>query len=209
MVGATRPIRPRARRQGSPSPATCGIGTPEVNAHARRHPSRPSPFGAAQRERASMMGLGAQGSRTVIRERGWSGTVLQDGESRAVFREQGSGTVLTVILLGAMVILLPAVLALASAYQANQRARAAADLGAIAAVSAFVRGVDANASCAAAARVVAANRAEPIGCALTPEGRALVSTQVRVDLPIVGARTAAGSSRAGPRLTTSVPGLGR
>ena len=190
MVGATRPIRPRARRQGSPSPATCGIGTPEVNAHARRHPSRPSPFGAAQRESGS-------------------GPVIRGQEQGMVIRERGSGTVLTVILVGAMVILLPAVLALASAYQANQRARAAADLGAIAAVSAFVRGVDANASCAAAARVVAANRAEPIGCALTPEGRALVSTQVRVDLPIVGARTAAGSSRAAPRLTTSVPGLGR
>lgn len=115
--------------------------------------------------------------------------------------ESGSGTVLTVILVGAMVILLPAVLALYSAYASTQRARAAADLGAIAAVSAFFDGQDAATACQRAAAIMADNRASPAGCFITPEGQALVSTRVSVRLPIVGERTARGTARAGPVLT--------
>lgn len=114
--------------------------------------------------------------------------------------QQGSGTVLTVILVAAVVILLPAVLSLMTAYQAKQRARAAADLGAIAAVSSFLAGQDAGQACARAGAIVLANGSQLAGCVITPAGRATISTRVPVNLPIVGTKVAADTAHAGPML---------
>lgn len=114
--------------------------------------------------------------------------------------DAGTGTVLTVVLVGALLILLPLALAVVTAVQANHRARAAADLGAIAAAGSFIHGVDATRSCARGADLVTRNRASPAGCTILPDGRTTVTARVSVDLPILGHRTTSASSRAGPIL---------
>ena len=119
------------------------------------------------------------------------------GRSRA---EAGTGTVLTVVLVGALLILLPLALAVVTAVQANQRARAAADLGAIAAASSFIHGVDATRSCARGADLVTRNRASPAGCTILPDGRTMVTARVAINLPVLGHRITSASSRAGPIL---------
>ena len=117
-------------------------------------------------------------------------------------KSAGSGTVLTIVLVAAMLILLPLVLGLVSALQANQRARGAADLGALAAAAAFAGGRDAALSCRHAARFVRANRAELAECSISAAGRVALEVRVGVNVPPVGYRSTTARAWAGPVLVS-------
>lgn len=85
-------------------------------------------------------------------------------------QDAGSATVLGVGLLLVLVLLTGLLLAIAGTSVAGGRAIAAADLGALAGAGEVLQGRP-GAACAAAARVVRANGAEPAGCRLVgPQG---------------------------------------
>ncbi len=107
---------------------------------------------------------------------------------------------LMMIVIGAVIILLPLVLGVVTAVQANARARAAADLGAIAASDYYLAGNTPEAACGVGARIVRANRASPAGCSIESSGRTQISTRVTAKLPILGMRTTSGRALAGPVL---------
>ena len=127
-----------------------------------------------------------------------SGPALREvARQPAAARESGSGTVLTLLLVGSLILLLPLALTVATATQAAQRARAAADLGAIAAASSFARGVDAATACARGAALVTANRAAAVGCTIRADGRTELRARVTVRLPVFGTRATSASAVAG------------
>lgn len=101
------------------------------------------------------------------------------------------------VLLGVIVALLTLTMSgllLASAVLASHRARAAADLAALAGAGVLMRGEPPGAACGSAARVAAANHGRVQGCiALGTEVRLVVA--VHAGLPGVGVATA--RSRAG------------
>jgi len=86
-------------------------------------------------------------------------------------------------------------LMLASAALASHRARAAADLGALAAAGVLIRGEPSVAACQCAARVASANYAELRSC--TTLG-AEVRLSVAVPAGVKGLGVATARSRAGP-----------
>lgn len=101
--------------------------------------------------------------------------------------EQGSGTVLGVAAVGAVLLCLLGGLALVAVVRATHTARAAADLSALAgatihrAPSAPVAGTGA---CARAGLVAAANGAVLTACTADAEGRVTVEVRVDVDAPV-------------------------
>ena len=109
-------------------------------------------------------------------------------------RDRGSGSVLVVGLVLALLVLTAGGLAIGSAVVASGRARTAADLAALAGAAGLRGGSSAGASCGEAARVAAANGSRLTGCAVsgfdvevtTSSGAALV------------AGVAVARSRAGP-----------
>ena len=109
---------------------------------------------------------------------------------------------LMMIVIAGLLLLLPVALGVVSAVQANARARAAADLGAIAASSAYVAGNTPEAACGAGAQVVRRNDAQLAGCVITSSGVATISTTVEVRLPLLGWRRTDGRALAGPILTS-------
>lgn len=92
-------------------------------------------------------------------------------------REGGNATVLTVGAVATVVLVLAGVLVLAATVRDVHRARAAADLAALAAAGPTAPG--GGADCAVGASVAAANGATLTGCTAAPEG----SVAVRVVLP--------------------------
>ena len=102
--------------------------------------------------------------------------------------------------IGVALVLLMAGLSLASAVIATHRARAAADLGALAAAQAVQRGIDAPAACAVGASVTASNGARPAGCVVASDGSvtARAMTSAGFGLPGAGSRTTTATARAGP-----------
>ena len=110
-------------------------------------------------------------------------------------RERGSATVLALGLIGALASLGVAALVLGSAVIASQRARAAADLAALAGASQVLRGAPAGQACHAAARVARTNGGHVTSC--TVDGSSLrVVVGVPADAPGLGSATA--RARAGP-----------
>ncbi len=109
------------------------------------------------------------------------------------------------IVIAGLLLLLPAALGVVQAVQANARARAAADLGAIAASSAYVAGTTPEAACAAGGRIVRGNDADVVGCVITASGVATILTSVEVRLPVIGWRRATGRALAGPVLARASP----
>jgi secretion/DNA translocation related TadE-like protein len=83
-------------------------------------------------------------------------------------RDRGSATVLTVAALGVLVVLLGAGLALVGVVRDVHRARAAADLAALAAAAPLLRGLGID--CAAAREVAAANGGVLRGCRTLADG---------------------------------------
>ncbi|MEO5983139.1 MAG: Rv3654c family TadE-like protein [Pedococcus sp.] len=121
--------------------------------------------------------------------------------SRAIRRraERGSGTVLALAATGVLLMLLVAGLALASAVAAAHRARAGADLAALAAASAVQAGATDVQACQRAARVFAANAVEPSGCTVASDGSVRVEATATVGLVLPGTPPRArATARAGP-----------
>ena len=108
-------------------------------------------------------------------------------------------------LIGFLLIALLIAMTIVSAYSASGRARAAADLGAIAAAGAYASGQGADQACRAGLALAARNRASPVRCALSASGVAELQTQVPVQLPFIGQRLATATARAGPRLVGAGP----
>lgn len=103
-------------------------------------------------------------------------------------REQGSGTVLVLGLVGVAVVLVVTALGVGAALAARHRAAAAADLAALAAI-------DSGKRCSGAAQVAAINGARLASCEFSADGSVAVS--VLVELPGLAA-DALGEARAGP-----------
>jgi secretion/DNA translocation related TadE-like protein len=129
--------------------------------------------------------------------------------------DSGSATVVVLAGTGIAVMLLVAGLALASAVGATHRARAAADLGALAAAQAIQRGVAPVAACALASSVMARNGARPQGCDVAGDGSVTSSATATAAFTLPGttlgtttATARAGPSRRGP-LSRGHPGRGQ
>jgi secretion/DNA translocation related TadE-like protein len=114
--------------------------------------------------------------------------------------ERGAATVLVVAATGLVLVLLVGGLALASAVVATHRARAAADLAALAAAQALQAGADPRTACAAADRMTVKNGAHPGGCFAAVDGTVTcrATTSPTFTLPGTSPRTTTASARAGP-----------
>jgi secretion/DNA translocation related TadE-like protein len=114
--------------------------------------------------------------------------------------ERGSATVATLGGAGVLVLLLGAALALASAAGAAHRARAAADLGALAAASSLRASGDAGAACARGADIVERNTAHEVACVVAGDGSVTVVVERQVGLALPGATPGRAqiTARAGP-----------
>jgi len=101
---------------------------------------------------------------------------------------------------GVLVLLLGAALALASAAGAAHRARAAADLGALAAASSLQASGDAGAACARGAAIVSRNAAHQVSCLVAGDGSVTVVAERQVGLALPGATPGRAqiTARAGP-----------
>lgn len=114
--------------------------------------------------------------------------------------QRGSATVVMVGVIGSVLVLTISGLMLASAVLASQRARAAADLGALAAAGALMRGAPATAACQLAAEVAAKNHGLVQECIAS-------GTEVRLKVSVVAGVTGVGvataRSRAGPGPSTA------
>ena len=109
--------------------------------------------------------------------------------------ERGSATVVMLGVIASVLVLTISGLMLASAVLASHRARAAADLGALAAAGVLIRGGPASAACASAAQVAARNHGLVQECIAS-------GTEVRLRVAVVAGVTGVGvataRSRAGP-----------
>jgi len=110
-------------------------------------------------------------------------------------QERGSATVVMLGVIATVLTLTVSGLWLASAALASHRARAAADLGALAAASALIEGESASAACGSATQVVVANRARLRQCLVSGTEVRLV---VAVTAGVTGLGVATARSRAGP-----------
>ncbi|MEU2199922.1 Rv3654c family TadE-like protein [Isoptericola sp. NPDC019482] len=122
-------------------------------------------------------------------------------DRRAASRERGAGTVLVLALAAVVVLLALAVGALGAAQRARGSAQAAADLGALAAATAWRQGAD---PCATAAEAVRRNGGEVVSCAPEDGGVVGVSASRAAVGPEVGPWAgalgdASAHARAGPR----------
>jgi len=114
--------------------------------------------------------------------------------------DRGSGTIAAVGAAGVVLIGLTGGLALASAVHASHRARAVADLAALAAASALQRGAAPAGACGQALQVARSNGAGLRGCAVRDDLSAVVEVSSVVTLAMPGLPTeATARARAGPR----------
>ncbi|WP_186526238.1 Rv3654c family TadE-like protein [Leekyejoonella antrihumi] len=118
--------------------------------------------------------------------------VRADGGSTA---ERGSATVLVVGLIGVLVVCLAGVCALLSAVQASHRARAAADMSALAGAGALLDPAGAGAPCPVAMAYAARNGGRTLRCAVDGE---TVTVEVAVSSGWPGLGDATARARAGP-----------
>jgi secretion/DNA translocation related TadE-like protein len=95
--------------------------------------------------------------------------------------ENGSATVLTVSAIGAVTVVLAGVLVVTATVRDVHRARAAADLAALAAAGPVVTG--GSVDCGAGASVAAANRAVLAHCGSAADGSVWVTTAVQRQWP--------------------------
>ena len=114
--------------------------------------------------------------------------------------DQGGGTVLAGAATGIVVVVLAGGLALVSAVDAAHRARAGADLAALAGATAVQAGASAQQVCLRSAAVAAANAAQQGGCVVGADGAVTVETTAPVGLalPGLGRLRARATARAGP-----------
>jgi secretion/DNA translocation related TadE-like protein len=112
-------------------------------------------------------------------------------------RDRGAAGVLIVGSTGAVLVVTAAALALASVVVANQQARLAADLGALAGAAALLDGGSSARACSVAAEVVQANAAVLQWCS-SPDGSSINIVVSRK--PALWPASALARSRAGPGL---------
>lgn len=129
-----------------------------------------------------------------------AGAPAARGVGRPWCDERASVTVVMLGVIGAVLVLTISGLLLASAVLSSHRARAAADLAALAAAAGLMRGDPITTACAKAAQVAAANHGRLQQCTVTA---ADIRLSVAVDLGAAGVGVATARSRAGP-----VPGPG-
>jgi secretion/DNA translocation related TadE-like protein len=108
-------------------------------------------------------------------------------------REQGSGTILAIVLLAVVFAFGMFAVAIASAHETRWQAQIAADLGAIAGATALRTGFNA---CEIAGQTVVRNHASLVSCAVHPFGQVVVSVQKNLSSWGAGASA---SALAGPR----------
>jgi secretion/DNA translocation related TadE-like protein len=117
--------------------------------------------------------------------------------SQPVIRsERGGMTILAVAAIAVVVVLLTGALAVASAVHASHRARAAADLAALAAATRWQAGALPGEACSQASAVAVANGAELMACGPVADGSVTVEARVAARWPAVGAARV--KARAGP-----------
>ena len=109
-------------------------------------------------------------------------------------------TVAVLAVLGAFALFLLGGACVASAVSSAHRARAAADLGALAGAAALEAGTTSRAACDRAADLLRRNGARLTGCTVGSDGSLLVTGEARIGLPLPvgGPDTAKARSRAGP-----------
>jgi len=109
--------------------------------------------------------------------------------------ELGSATVVVLAVIAVVMMLTVSGLLLASAVLASHRARAAADLAALAAAGALIQGGSAGVACQRAVKIAEANHAHLLSCvAVGSEARLTISVSVGA----AGLGVATARSRAGP-----------
>jgi secretion/DNA translocation related TadE-like protein len=116
-------------------------------------------------------------------------------ERGSATHERGSATVVMLGVIASVLILTVSGLLLASAVLASHRARAGADLAALAAAAVLMQGGTEPAACGSAARVAALNRGRLEQC-LASGVEVWLSVDVEASMKGVGVASA--SSRAGP-----------
>ncbi|GGB26664.1 hypothetical protein GCM10011492_16150 [Flexivirga endophytica] len=109
-------------------------------------------------------------------------------------RERGSATVLVVMAIGVVLLCLTGALTLLSAVHASHRARAAADLAALAGAQVLVS-ADTRAPCDVAAAVAARNGGSLVGCAVAGDD---ITVRVATPASWPGLGSARARARAGP-----------
>jgi secretion/DNA translocation related TadE-like protein len=114
--------------------------------------------------------------------------------------ERGAATVLVLAAVSVVLMVLVAGLALGSAVVATHQARAAADLGALAAADALQRGVGSAAAAASGAALASRNGARSAGCVVGADGSVTcrATTSPAFVLPGTPRRTTTATARAGP-----------
>ncbi len=164
----------------------------------------------AARPRAGVAGVESESGRSGRRRSrgggarccvGWDEVSLRPGE-------RGSATVLVLAGVGVAVMLLTGGLALGSAVTASHRARAAADLGALAAAQAIQRGAASAAACSLAASVMERNGGRSHRCEVAADGSVTTTalTTPSYGLPGTRAGTTTATARAGPVPATARAG---
>lgn len=115
-------------------------------------------------------------------------------------RERGAAAVLVVAALGVLLTVLVAGVALSSAVAATHRARAGADLAALAAARQIQQGSDPTTACAVGRVVAAANGVSASGCLVAGDGSVTyrATTVASFRLPGVGRDSTTATARAGP-----------
>ena len=112
--------------------------------------------------------------------------------------ERGSMTVAVLAVIGVLAVLTVGGLTLGSVVSATHRARAAADLAALAAATAWSRGDPAPTACATAADLADRNGAILRSCVPAHDGSVEVRAACGLPLPVAGHREAVARARAGP-----------
>ncbi|QFQ29428.2 hypothetical protein EEW87_002425 [Janibacter melonis] len=114
--------------------------------------------------------------------------------------ERGSGSVLVLGVVAAVLVVLTATLVLSGALSAAHRSRGAADLSALAAAGEAVDGASPAAACGVAEDLARANGARLRSCVVGPDGVADVDVVVAVPVHVAGItpRAMPGRARAGP-----------
>lgn len=137
---------------------------------------------------------------------------LRAGRPRTAVRcgpgETGSATVLAVGLIAAVLTVTLGALAVLDAVRSVHVARAAADLGALAAAGHFQEGADPAAACGQADRIARRHEARVLACSVDPRGVVTVTASVQIGhrLTGIGPGHAEGTARAGA--TGTVPADG-
>lgn len=193
----TREVAARDRRVRPARPALSTAQRASPTAHDPRHPADAArdPAHAASPSAYDVSDPAHAPGDATHAATGTTGTTGGRWSGRA---DEGSGTVLAVLLVAALLAVTAAGLVLGAAVMASHRARLAADVAALAAASAAQRGQGQGAACGGAAQVAAANGARLLSCVLAG---ADVDLSVAVPAGLAGSLTGADAvarARAGP-----------